>query len=48
MSYRKCSNLLTQPGFGGLVAWEEADGTGLFLDHIVDPDDVSFFAQRYR
>ncbi len=26
----------------GLVEWEEADGVGLFLDHSIDPDDVSF------
>lgn len=32
----------------GLVEWEEADGVGLFLDHFIDPDDVSFFAKRVR
>lgn len=32
----------------GLVEWEEADGVGLFLDHSIDPDDVSFFAERGR
>lgn len=32
----------------GLVEWEEADGAGLFLDHFIDPDDVSFFAKRGR
>ena len=32
----------------GLVEWEEADGVGLFLDHSIDPDDVSFFAKRDR
>ncbi|UXL40084.1 hypothetical protein N7D90_07965 [Pseudomonas fragi] len=32
----------------GLVEWEEADGVGLFLDHSIDPDDVSFFAKRGR
>lgn len=32
----------------GLVEWEEADGAGLFLEHIVDPDNVSFFAKRDR
>ena len=32
----------------GLVEWEEADGVGLFLDHFIDPDDVSFFAKRDR
>ena len=26
----------------GLVEWEEADGAGLFLEHTVDPDNVSF------
>lgn len=31
-----------------LVEWEEADGVGLFLDHSIDPDDVSFFAKRGR
>ena len=30
----------------GLVELEEADGAGLFLEHIVDPDNVSFFAKR--
>lgn len=32
----------------GLVEWEEADRVGLFLDHIVDPDNVSFFVKRDR
>ena len=32
----------------GLVEWEEAEGVGLFLDHSIDPDDVSFFAKRDR
>ena len=32
----------------GLVEWEEAEGVGLFLDHSIDPDDVSFFAKRGR
>ena len=32
----------------GLVEWEEADVFGLFLNHIVDPDDVSFFVIRDR
>jgi len=32
----------------GLVEWEEADGAGLFLEHIVDPDNVSFIAKRDR
>ena len=32
----------------GLVEWEEADGVGLFQDHFIDPDDVSFFAKRER
>ena len=32
----------------GLVEWEEADGVGLFLDHYIDPDDVSFFRNRVR
>lgn len=32
----------------GLVEWEEADGVGLFLDHSIDPDDVSFFVKRGR
>ncbi|WP_240477098.1 hypothetical protein [Pseudomonas psychrophila] len=32
----------------GLVEWEEADGVGLFLDHSIDPDDVSFFLKRGR
>ena len=32
----------------GLVEWEEAYCAGLFLDHIIDPDDVSFFAKRGR
>lgn len=32
----------------GLVEWEEADGAGLFLEHIVDPDNVSFSAKRDR
>ena len=32
----------------GLVEWEEADGVGQFLDHFIDPDDVSFFAKRDR
>ena len=30
----------------GLVEWEEADGVGLFLDHSIDPDDVSFFLKK--
>nr|WP_314490851.1 hypothetical protein [uncultured Pseudomonas sp.] len=32
----------------GLVEWEEADRAGLFQDHFIDPDDVSFFAKRER
>ena len=32
----------------GLVEWEEADGVGLFLDHSIDPDDVSFFTKKGR
>ena len=32
----------------GLVEWEDADAVGLFLDHYVDPDDVSFIAKRGR
>ena len=32
----------------GLVEWEEADRAGLFLGHVIDPDDVSFFAKRDR
>ncbi|WP_321837818.1 hypothetical protein [Pseudomonas kulmbachensis] len=32
----------------GLVEWEEADAAGLFLDHFIDPDDVSFFSKRDR
>ena len=32
----------------GLVEWEEADRAGLFLDHSIDPDDVSFFLKRGR
>ena len=32
----------------GLVEWEEADRAGLFLGLVIDPDDVSFFAKRYR
>lgn len=32
----------------GLVEWEEADRVGLFLGHVIDPDDVSFFAKRDR
>ena len=32
----------------GLVEWEEADGVGLFRDHFIDPDDVSFVAKRDR
>ena len=27
----------------GLVEWEEADRVELFLGHVIDPDDVSFF-----
>ena len=30
----------------GLVEWEEADGAGLFLEYIVDPDNVSFFCKK--
>ena len=30
----------------GLVEWEEADGVGLFLDHFIDPDDVSLFRKK--
>ena len=29
----------------GLVEWEEADRVGLFLGHVIDPDDV-FFSQK--
>ena len=32
----------------GLVEWEEADRAGLFQGHVIDPDDVSFFAKRDR
>ena len=32
----------------GLVEREEADGVGLFLDHSIDPDDVSYFLKRGR
>ena len=32
----------------GLVEWEEPDGVGLFLNHFIDPDDVSFFAKGDR
>ncbi|NNB02520.1 hypothetical protein [Pseudomonas fragi] len=32
----------------GLVECEEADRVGLFLGHVIDPDDVSFFAKRDR
>ena len=32
----------------GLVEWEEADGAGLFLEDIADPDIFSFFAKRDR
>ena len=31
----------------GLVEWEEADGVGLFLEDIVDPDNI-FFRKRDR
>ena len=30
----------------GLVEREEADGVRLFLDHSIDPDDVSYFLKR--
>ena len=32
----------------GLVEWEEADSAGIFLNHFIDPDNVSFFAKRDR
>lgn len=34
--------------FWGLVEWEEADGAGLFVDQVIDPDNVYFFAKRDR
>ena len=30
----------------GLVEWEEAVAAGLFLDQVIDPDNVSFFAKK--